>query len=139
MLACILAWLRQLGRFRAHPVGLGERGECAAAQFLKRSGYTIIERRYRSPLGEIDLIVTDRRALVFVEVKTRRSAQYDHPAEAVDPRKQRRITRTALAYLRQHRLNNTPTRFDIIAITWPAKTRRPAIEHFPGAFDAIED
>ncbi len=139
MLARLLDWLCRLGKSRSRPVPLGERGERAAARFLKRAGYKILERSYRGKQGEIDLIVTDRRALIFVEVKTRRSTQYDHPAESVDLQKQRRITRTATAFLRQHRLGDVATRFDIIAITWPVNTRRPTIEHFPGAFDAVID
>lgn len=130
-------WLRLVDRFRRH-MSLAERGERAAARFLRRSGYHIIARHQRDCFGEIDVIATDGRAVVFVEVKTRRSGQYEHPAEAVDRAKQRRITRTAAAYVKRHRLWNTAIRFDIIAVTWPARARCPHIEHFPGAFDALE-
>ncbi len=133
MFARILGWLF------ARPASLGERGERAAARFLRRSGYSIVARHYRDRHGEIDLIVSDGRALIFVEVKTRRSSQYDHPAEAVDLKKQRRLTRTAMAYMSRNRLPDVPTRFDIIAVVWPAETRRPTIEHFPGAFETADD
>lgn len=125
-------------RFRRPGLSLGERGERMAARFLRRSGYKIIARRDRSSAGELDLVATDGRAVVFVEVKTLRSAQYDHPADAVDRKKQRRITRAALAYMKRHRLGNLAARFDIIAVTWPVKARRPIVEHFPGAFEAVE-
>lgn len=128
---------RLVDRFRRR-VSLAERGERAAARFLRRSGYHILARHQRDCFGEIDVIATDGRAVVFVEVKTRRSGQYDHPAEAVDRSKQRRITRTATAYMKRHRLGNTAVRFDIVAVTWPGTARRPHIEHFPGAFDAVE-
>ena len=130
---------RILGWFRPTTLPLGERGEQAAARFLRRAGYKILARHYRDRQGEIDLIVTDGRRVVFVEVKTRRSSQQEHPAEAVNLEKQRRLTRTATAYMKRHRLLETPSRFDIVAITWPADTRHPKIEHIPGAFDAVDD
>ena len=133
MLARILGWLRP------RTLSLGARGERAAARFLRRAGYKIIAHQYRDRRGEIDLIATDGRRVVFVEVKTRRSAQQEHPAEAVDLEKQRRLTRTARAYMKQHGLLNTPSRFDIVAVTWPQNSSRPTIEHLPGAFDATDD
>ena len=94
MVARIFKWLRRPA------VSLGERGERAAARFLRRAGYTILARRYRLRTGEIDLVATEGRSVIFVEVKTRRSANYDHPAEAVDLQKQRRVTRTAQAFMK---------------------------------------
>jgi len=116
---------------------LGQRGERAAARFLKRRGYKIIARGDRPPGGELDLIAVDRdRTLVFVEVKTRESAEAGHPSEAVDPAKQRRLTRLAVAFMKRHGLLQHPARFDVIAVTWPPSQRRPLIEHFPNAFEA---
>ncbi len=128
----VAPWLRWLLP-RSRP--LGERGERAAARFLRRAGYQIVARQHRDRHGEIDLIISDGRALIFVEVKTRTAAFDQHPAEAVDRHKQRRLQRTALAYVQRHRLGDTPLRFDIVAITWP-KGQRPRIEHFPGAFES---
>ena len=67
------------------------------------------------------------------------SADAGHPAEAVDDRKQRRLTRLAVTFLKRHRLleYEHPARFDVIAVTWPAGKRRPKIEHFQNAFDAV--
>ena len=79
---------------------LGARGEAAAATFLKRRGYKIVARGDRLKAGEIDLVAVDRQTVVFVEVKTRESAETGHPAEAVNAAKQTRLTRAAVAYLK---------------------------------------
>jgi putative endonuclease len=126
-------WLAS--RFRAKP--LGERGEDAAARFLKRRGYHILGRHVDTRHGEIDIIAVDGRTVVFVEVKTRHSADAGHPTEAVDEAKQERLTRGALAYLKAQGLLKYSARFDVIAITWPADVRRPTIEHLIDAFSAV--
>lgn len=115
---------------------LGNRGESAAAAYLRGKGYKILARHYDSPLGEIDIIAVDGRTVVFVEVKTRTTADAGHPTEAVDELKQRRMTQSAIAYLKSKRLLNYPARFDVVSVLWPAGTRRPTIEHFPDAFAA---
>jgi putative endonuclease len=116
---------------------LGRRGEAAAARFLKRQGYRIVARGDRSALGELDLVAVDGRTIVFVEVKTWQSQSGGHPADAVDRRKQWRLTRAALAYLKAHRLLEHNARFDVIAVTWPPGVRKPTIEHFKHAFEAV--
>lgn len=113
---------------------LGARGEDAAVRFLKRLGYRIVARGYDSPLGELDIIAVDGRTVVFVEVKTRASTDAGHPADAIDDHKQRRMTQSALAYLKSKRLLDYPARFDVVAVTWPTDSRRPRIEHFKDAF-----
>jgi len=128
----VTAWLAR----RRVPKPLGLRGEEAAARFLKRLGYQIVARGDRLKPGEIDLVAVDGRTVVFVEVKTRESADAGHPSEAVDAAKQRRLTRAAVTFLKHHRLLESPARFDVVAITWPAGQRRPTIEHIPNAFDA---
>jgi putative endonuclease len=127
----LFGWLP--GRRRPHTLGL--RGEALAERFLRRRGYKIVARGHRDLLGELDLVAIQGRTIVFVEVKTRRSARYGHPAEAIDSAKQRRITQAALRFLRKHDLLEQRSRFDVLAITWPTG-RRPRVEHFPGAFDA---
>jgi putative endonuclease len=116
---------------------LGERGERAAERFVRRLGYTIVARRQRGRLGELDLVAVDDRTVVFIEVKTRRTHDAGHPAEAVGPDKQRRLTRLALAFLKRHDLLENAARFDVLAITWPETSQRPTIEHFKNAFDAV--
>jgi putative endonuclease len=119
------------------PRTLGQRGEIAAARFLKRLGYTIVARGQRDKLGELDIIAVDGRTVVFVEVKTRTSAEGGEPHEAVTPIKQQRMTRVALGYLRRHQLLECSARFDVVAITWPPGDRRPMIEHFQNAFEPL--
>jgi putative endonuclease len=119
------------------PKTLGQRGEAAAARFLRRRGCKILARGDRlRRRDELDLVVLDGKTIVFVEVKTRRTQEFGHPAEAVDLPKQQRLTRLALAFLKRHRLLEHPARFDVVAVTWPEDTRRPAIEHVQNAFEA---
>ncbi|MBI3836394.1 MAG: YraN family protein [Planctomycetia bacterium] len=116
---------------------LGASGERAAERYLRRRRYKIVARRERGRLGELDLVAVDGRTIVFVEVKTRRSRRAGHPAEAVGPQKQQRLTRLALAYLKRHELLEYSSRFDVLAITWPADARNPTIEHIKNAFEAV--
>ena len=124
--------LRQWARQRQT---LGARGERAAASFLRKQGYYIVQRQARNLYGEIDLVAVDQQVVVFVEVKTRSSHDAGHPAEAVTAEKQRRLTRIALAYLRHHNLLPHAARFDVVAVTWAANQRRPQIEHYRNAFE----
>lgn len=119
------------------PKPLGDRGERAAARFLRGLGYKIVARSSRNQVGEIDLVAVDGRTVVFVEVKSRRSHDAGHPADAVDADKQRRLTRAALAFLRNHGLLENASRFDVIAVTWPDDARHPTIEHFQHAFESV--
>jgi putative endonuclease len=116
---------------------LGKRGEDAAAKFLKRQGFHILARSLDSPLGELDIVAVDGRTVVFVEVKTRRSNDAGLPSEAIDQRKEQRMTQAALAYLKSKRLLSYSARFDVVAITWPENVHQPTIEHFKNAFSAI--
>ena len=116
---------------------LGQRGERAAGRWLRRRGYKIVARGERGRLGELDLVAVDGRTVVFIEVKTRTSHVAGHPAEAVGPQKQNRLTRLALAYLKRHELLECSSRFDVLAITWPKDARKPKIEHIKNAFEAV--
>ena len=116
---------------------LGQRGEAAAARYLRHRGYKILARGDRFAPGELDLVALDRDTIVFVEVKTRQSDEMGHPAEAVNDQKQRRLTKLAVTFLKRHGLLERPARFDVIAITWPAAQRSPTIEHIASAFDAV--
>ncbi len=113
---------------------LGGEGEDAAARFLRKLGAKILERNFRSPVGEIDIIARHKNELLFVEVKTRRSEQFGLPAEAVGPRKQRQIVRTAQWYLQQGNGRNLQPRFDVVSVLQTAKGF--SVEHFPAAFEA---
>lgn len=116
---------------------LGQRGEAAAARYLRRRGYKVLARGDRQGPGELDLVMLDRKTIVFVEVKTRQSDDMGHPAEAVDAHKQRRLTRLAVTFLKRHGLLDCPARFDVIAITWPQRKWFPTIEHISDAFEAV--
>jgi putative endonuclease len=119
------------------PKPLGYLGERAAEKYLKRRGYKIVARGLRLRGGELDLVAVDGRTVVFVEVKTRRSAHFGRLEEAVQERKQYRLTRAALFYLKRHGLLEHHSRFDVVAITWPRDVKRPIIEHFQNAFEAV--
>ena len=117
----------------------GNRGERAAARFLRKNGFQILSRQWLTRWGEFDLIAREQETIVFVEVKTRRSARNQHPAEAVDRHKQRRMTQQALVYLKKHRRLESRARFDVIAVTWPEHARTPRIEHIRNAFEPVGD
>lgn len=116
---------------------LGTQGEVKAAEFLKGQGYRILAHSHRQRLGEIDLIALDGKCIVFVEVKTWASDEGGDPSMAVDRPKQQKITRTALSYLKRHRLLDQPARFDVISIVWNGSQQiEPKIRHFQSAFEA---
>jgi putative endonuclease len=118
---------------------LGARGEKAAAKYLRRHGYKVLLRGFRSRSGEIDIVCRHKDWLVFVEVKTRESEQFGAPSEAVDERKQRHITKVALDYLRQ--LDNPPIkfRFDIVEVLMRNDARKPdEVRLIQNAFDLSE-
>ena len=112
----------------------GAKGEKLAARFLKRKGYKIVQRNYRCKLGEIDIIAKQDKTLVFVEVKTRQTAEFGPPQYAVTAAKRRQISRVALSYIKYENLMEQSCRFDVIAVTFPRESRRPRIEHIENAF-----
>ncbi len=114
---------------------LGDRGERAAVAFLKKQGYRILARQYRNSFGEVDIIAQDGEATVFVEVKTRTSANDGQPFEAVDRKKQDKLTRLALAWLKKHGRLEQRARFDIVSILWPEEGKEPQLTHYPNAFE----
>ncbi len=133
----LIAKLRTQFQAWLAPKTLGQRGEVAAANFLRKLGYIIVARGHRDRIGEIDLVAVDGRTVVFIEVKTRTSQDAGHPADAVDENKQRKLTKLALAYLKRHDLLECTARFDVVAITWPDAKSKPKIEHFKSAFEPI--
>ena len=112
---------------------LGASGEDVAAQALCRSGYEILGRNIRTPFGEIDLLAKDEDGvLCFVEVKTRSSNAFGHPAEAVTPDKQAHLRKAAAAILQERRWDG-PCRFDVVAVTM-GEDGQPVVEILPDAF-----
>jgi len=113
----------------------GAWGEALAASYLQKKHYKLLASGYRFRFGEIDLIVANKRYLVFVEVKLRRSADFARACEFVDARKQERLRTTALRYLSDHPTDLQP-RFDVIEIYAPdgINTKNPTIYHMEDAF-----
>lgn len=95
----------------------GKKGERAAVKFLKKKGYKILEKNYRSPLGEIDIVAEQNKVLVFVEVKTRTGQEFGHPFTAVHPGKQKKILQVARSFLAKHKIQDREIRFDVIAVS----------------------
>ena len=116
---------------------LGDEGERIACRHLKQQGYRILARQSRSRLGEIDLVALDGDTIVFVEVKSRRDQREGSPAEAVDLRKQRKLTQLALVWLKRRKLLGKRCRFDVVAVRWDDEGR-PIVEHFRSAFEAAD-
>jgi len=112
---------------------LGNEGERVAEAYLRKIGYRVVERNYRCPVGELDLVLLDRRVLVFVEVKTRTDGGFGEPLEAIDRRKQRKMAKAALFFLSQHRLHHREARFDVVGVCW--KDGEPSVQHVENAFE----
>ncbi len=110
----------------------GNAGEFAAADFLKRLGYKILERQYRFNHGEIDVVARDGGEIVFVEVKTRRSERFGRAEESVTPKKQELLRRTAEGYVEEKKCLNVPCRFDVVAVQ--VRNGKAEITHFKNAF-----
>jgi putative endonuclease len=108
---------------------LGKTGEDRAAKFLPSHGYRILERNYRTPHGEIDLIALHQGTIVFVEVKTRTSDAFGAPELAVTPQKQRRMVKSALGYIKYRELHQVPCRFDVVAISTAAEKELSLIQN----------
>jgi putative endonuclease len=113
---------------------LGKLGEDLACAELERRGYAILERRYRTRFGEIDIVAREGGTTVFVEVKTRVGEQFGGGAEALTAWKQRRITQMAVDYLARHRLHDRPCRFDVVTIEMEGG--QPLIQVYAHAFDS---
>jgi putative endonuclease len=113
------------------PKPLGRKGERLAASYFRERGWEILERNYRTRLGEIDLIGRDHGTLVFVEVKTRTVTDFARPDESVTQRKQAKLRRLVEEYLVKHNLESSDVRCDVLGIT--LSERRPEFDHIVGA------
>ncbi|BCB95231.1 UPF0102 protein [Dissulfurispira thermophila] len=110
---------------------LGRKGEDIAVDFLKQKGYKILRRNYMTPLGEADIVAKDNKTIVFVEVKARSSNAFCQPFEAVNHKKQEKLKKVALYYLKQHEIE-LPVRFDIVSII--SRDGKTEVNHIPEAF-----
>ena len=134
-------WLRRcIGRKQGTPPedarqALGRDGERVAERYLRGAGMRVVARRFRTPVGELDLVMRDGSELVFVEVKTQRSASFAPPQDRVGRDKQRRVVQAARWFVRQRGLEALPMRFDVVAVVWP-EGGPPQVRHLPDAFPA---
>jgi putative endonuclease len=112
---------------------LGVAGEDAVARWYQAAGYDVLDRNWRCRDGELDLVAIRGDALVFCEVKTRASARFGSPFEAVTPTKQRRLRNLALRWLAEHGTHRRTLRFDVASVT-RTSTDELTIEVLEGAF-----
>jgi putative endonuclease len=115
----------------------GDRAEKAAVRCLRRKGLRILFRNVTLPSGELDIVALDGRTIVFVEVRSTEGPNCERPTSSVDAEKQRKLTQLATAFLQRHDLLGHPSRFDVVAVSWPANRREPKIVHFRNAFEPI--
>lgn len=114
-----------------HQQRVGHIGETLALEHLQRQGYMLLARNWRTPLGELDLVmVAPDGTRVFVEVKTRFAPDVD-PLESITARKQRILINAAQVYLHRQGASDLPWRFDVIAVTLSSP---PRIDHYQDAF-----
>jgi putative endonuclease len=116
---------------------LGASGEATAVAFLERAGYRILARNVRSRLGEIDIVADDRGCLVFVEVRTRRSASMA-PEESITPAKAHRLAALGEQYLIENDRGDADWRIDVIAIVEDGRGET-RINHIQNAVEAWRD
>ncbi len=112
----------------------GKLGETIAMDYLRRYGYRIVESNYRCALGEIDVIATEGKTVVFIEVKSRKTERFGEPQAAVGLQKQKKISMVAQNYLKEKKLNNVKARFDVVAVR--LLPQGPKIELIRNAFES---
>lgn len=132
--------------YREHPMAkkpkgvrnkeLGKRGENAAANFLYKRGYDIIDRNWECKFGEADIVARDGECIVFVEVKTRKDCEKGFPSEAVSKDKRSKYEKIALCFLRDYDAVDVPVRFDVISIV-VIGPNRALIRHQINAFSVV--
>ena len=119
---------------RVNKKAIGDWGEEIASAFFKKGGYAILEKKYRTPVGEIDLICKRGDVIVFVEVKTRASSRFGGPGDAITPYKKERIIRAARWYIMEKLHKDMEFRFDCLFIR--GNPKQYELEHVEAAFEA---
>ena len=112
---------------------LGKRGEDLACAELERLGYVVLDRRFRTRRGELDIVARDGNVLVFVEVRARTGSRYGTPFESVTWQKRQRLSQMAASYLSIKRVAQVACRFDVVSVVEEHGTH--TIELMRGAFD----
>lgn len=121
-----------MARMSAAGQAFGEVGERVAERWLKRQGWRIMQRRFRSGHRDIDLVVERGGVVAFVEVKARRGLEFGDPVEAVNWRKQRELTRSARVWIDRHGRADDSYRFDVIGVWLDGE--RVKVRHIENAF-----
>ena len=117
-------------------LSLGQRGEMFAWAYLMRQGYKLLEKNYRTKIGEIDVIAQKKGRIAFIEIKTRTAgSRFGLPEEAVHAIKQKKLIRLAQWYLKQKKCYDTSVSFDVLALTWHEEGQ-PEIRLIENAFTA---
>jgi len=97
---------------------IGQETETLACQYLQKQGLKLLERNFHGPCGELDIIMTDKTSLVFIEVRYRKNDNFGSGAETIQPGKQKKLHKTALFYLQtKPGYADKPARFDVISIS----------------------
>lgn len=94
----------------------GRKGEDLAQAFLKKQGYRIIGRNYKTRLGELDIIGEDRGTVVFIEVRSASSKAFGSPEYSIDRKKKNQIAKIAVSYIKERGLENRDCRFDVVCV-----------------------
>ncbi|MFC1623769.1 YraN family protein [Candidatus Omnitrophota bacterium] len=115
-------------------INTGKKGERLAQSFLRKEGYTIIERNYKTKAGEIDLIGKNKNFIAFIEVRSQNTKRFGLPEYSIDRKKQDRLSKAALLYIKKHRLEDRDCRFDIVGIE-ETDSGSPKIRLIKNAFD----
>ncbi len=110
---------------------VGRYGEDVAARYVQDAGWRLLDRNWRGPDGELDIVAMDGSALVTVEVKTRRGVGFGYPAEAVTPRKVARLRRLTAQWVAAHDARPRSIRIDVIGVLLP-RSGAARVEHLVG-------
>jgi putative endonuclease len=118
-----------------HKKRLGDWGEIEARRYLETKAYVFMERNFRVPEGEIDLVMQDGDIVVFIEVKTRTSDSFGTPEESVSGAKRKRLLRAAWAFLQERERIDASWRIDVVAIEASPNWTIQRLDHYRSAFD----
>lgn len=125
---------KKTGAIQPYKKIMAEKGELAAAKFLKKKGYKILQRNYRRKVGEIDIICYDHGVIVFIEVKTRSTDNYGPPELSVTETKKRQIIKVASYYIAEKKIEGVDLRFDVVSIIYSPTKKHPTITLYKNAF-----
>ena len=119
-------------------VEVGKVAEDTACKFLKKKGYKIIARNYRTRLGELDIVALDGETVAFVEVRSKKEGSFGPPGASINGEKSRRITRAAWNFLTKKGIRDRDCRFDVVSIVYQEGMKAPQISLFKNAFSPGE-